>query len=105
MDNLTIASTSELFVSSSSPIFLGHFPGNPIFPAFRQLEWVRHSVENLLGQHSVRGFSQVKFLRPIIPDQTLYLELDQKLNEIEFTINVAGDVTTKGHVTLSPTVQ
>lgn len=61
---------------ASDPTFAGHFPTRPLLPGVFQLEIARFAAELALKHPlSVREITKAKFLRPIIPDETLRVEL------------------------------
>lgn len=58
------------------PTFAGHFPTRPLLPGVFQLELARFAAELVLQQPlSVREIVKAKFLRPIIPAETVRVEL------------------------------
>jgi 3-hydroxyacyl-[acyl-carrier-protein] dehydratase len=65
---------------AAQPVFAGHFPGHPILPGVFQLEMARVAAETILkGAMRVREITKAKFRRPILPAETIRLEL--KLTE------------------------
>lgn len=61
---------------ASDPTFAGHFPTRPLLPGVFQLELARMAAELTLKQSfAVREITKAKFLRPIIPAETLRVEL------------------------------
>ena len=65
---------------AAQPVFAGHFPGHPILPGVFQLEMARVAAEVILnGAMRVREITKAKFRRPILPAETIRLEL--KLTE------------------------
>jgi len=53
----------------------GHFPGNPVVPGVVLLDRVAATLHAWRGD-AVCGFPQVKFLAPLLPDQTAELVLE-----------------------------
>jgi 3-hydroxymyristoyl/3-hydroxydecanoyl-(acyl carrier protein) dehydratase len=79
------ATVFEFCFKSSDPVFAGHFPTRPILPGVFQLEMARMAVEWVFDcPLVVREISKSKFLRPILPEETIRLEL--KLSEKDGTI-------------------
>ena len=73
--------------SAGDPTFAGHFPNRPLLPGIFQLEITRLTAELVLQTPlAVRAITKAKFLRPIIPDETVCVEL--KLVEKPDTIQV-----------------
>jgi len=66
----------EFCFPASDPTFAGHFPTRPLLPGVFQLEIARLAAELVL-EHSLflREITKAKFLRPIIPAETLRVEL------------------------------
>lgn len=62
--------------ASSDPTFAGHFPTRPLLPGVYQLEIARMAAELVLNQPlTLRAVTKAKFMRPIIPDETMRVEL------------------------------
>lgn len=76
----------EFNFAAGDPVFAGHFPHRPLLPGIFQLEMARMAAEWV--QHrpfSIREISRAKFQRPVIPGETLKLNL--KLTEADGTIS------------------
>ena len=70
----------EFRFGADEPVFAGHFPNRPLLPGIFQLEMARMAAEWVLGGPLfIREVGKAKFLHPIVPDQTVRLEL--KLTE------------------------
>lgn len=70
------ASLFEFNFSKDDPTFAGHFPHRPILPGIFQLEIVRMAAE-WMGDRpfAIREIVKAKFQRPVIPGETLKLNL------------------------------
>jgi 3-hydroxymyristoyl/3-hydroxydecanoyl-(acyl carrier protein) dehydratase len=80
---------------ASDATFAGHFPTRPLLPGVFQLELARFAAELFLQQPlQLREVTKAKFLRPIIPDETVRLEL--KLAEKPDTIQVRASFSVTG---------
>lgn len=80
---------------ASDPTFAGHFPTRPLLPGVFQLEIARMAAEWVLNQSlGLREVTKAKFLRPIIPDETLRVEL--KLAEKADMIQVRASFSVTG---------
>jgi len=94
----TLADGATLFAfnfPASDPTFAGHFPMRPLLPGVFQLEIARIAAELTLKQSlSVREITKAKFLRPIIPDETVRVEL--KLAEKADMIQVRASFSVTG---------
>src|SRR5258706_7812732 len=74
------ATVFEFRFRADDPVFAGHFPNRPLLPGVFQLEMARVAAECVLNcPLAVREISKAKFQRPILPDETVRLEL--KLSE------------------------
>jgi 3-hydroxymyristoyl/3-hydroxydecanoyl-(acyl carrier protein) dehydratase len=63
--------------AANDPTFQGHFPMRPVLPGVYQLELTRFATERALARtFAVREIIKAKFLRPIIPEETIRLELN-----------------------------
>ncbi len=70
------AARLEFCFPAEDPTFAGHFPTRPLLPGVFQLEITRFAAETLLNTPlSVREVVKAKFLRPIIPAETVRVEL------------------------------
>jgi 3-hydroxyacyl-[acyl-carrier-protein] dehydratase len=66
----------EFRFAPDDPTFAGHFPNRPLLPGAFQLEMVRVAAEWALGRSlAVSEVSKAKFLRPILPAETVRMEL------------------------------
>jgi 3-hydroxymyristoyl/3-hydroxydecanoyl-(acyl carrier protein) dehydratase len=90
------------YVDPSDPIFRGHFPGAPVFPAALQIEAIGQACLCLWslavngGQPTHLGLrvtrvEQAQFLSPVLPDQTMQLHA-QLLAADELLVTAAGQV-------------
>ena len=70
------ATVQEFRFAADDPVFAGHFPGHPLLPGIFQIEMTRGLAESALGgSFVVRAVTKAKFLRPIIPGETVRVEL------------------------------
>src|SRR5213075_1305708 len=70
----------EFRFASSDRIFAGHFPAQPLVPGIFQTEMTRLAAESMLASTlDIREIVRAKFLRPILPKETIRLSL--KLSE------------------------
>lgn len=80
---------------ASDPTFAGHFPTRPLLPGVFQLEIARVAAELMLKQPlAIREITKAKFLRPIIPAETVRVEL--KLTEKADIIHVRASFSVTG---------
>src|SRR5471030_1382258 len=89
------ANVFEFCFRAGDPLFAGHFPNHPLLPGVFQLEIARVAAESILNcPLAVREISKAKFQRPILPDETVRLEL--KLSEASGTIQARASFSVKG---------
>jgi 3-hydroxymyristoyl/3-hydroxydecanoyl-(acyl carrier protein) dehydratase len=85
----------EFRFGSDDSVFAGHFPNRPLLPGVFQLEMARVAAESVLDcPLAVREISKAKFQRPILPDETVRLEL--KLSETSGAIQTRASFSVKG---------
>lgn len=81
--------------AADQPVFAGHFPGHPILPGVFQMEMARVAAEVILGGAMiVRGITKAKFRRPILPAETIRVEL--KISENSGTTQARAVFTVEG---------
>jgi 3-hydroxyacyl-[acyl-carrier-protein] dehydratase len=78
----------------------GHFPGRPVVPGVVLLDRVAAAVERWRGTR-IAGLPQVKFLRPLLPDQQAELVLEDDGKSIRFRIMHAQATIASGNVELA----
>lgn len=60
--------TCTITYNSAHPIFLGHFPGQPVVPGVCTMDMIKDLLEEALDQKLLlRSTGQVKFLQLILP--------------------------------------
>lgn len=89
------AVVQEFRFPASEAVFAGHFPGHPLLPGIFQIEMARVVAESMLhAALQVRAVTKAKFLRPIIPGETVRVEL--KCTEKADTFLVRARLTVIG---------
>jgi 3-hydroxymyristoyl/3-hydroxydecanoyl-(acyl carrier protein) dehydratase len=60
------------------PYFDGHFPGMPMFPAVGIIDASIYCLQNFTGRKAdmAQAVTNAKFLNPIIPGQTVEIEVN-----------------------------
>jgi 3-hydroxymyristoyl/3-hydroxydecanoyl-(acyl carrier protein) dehydratase len=85
----------EFRFPASDPTFAGHFPLRPLLPGIFQLEITRVAAELALNSpFDIREITKAKFLRPIIPEETVRVEL--KLSEKADMIQARANFSVTG---------
>ena len=66
--------------AKEDPTFAGHFPMRPVLPGVFQIAMAHAAAEQVLNDSlALREISKAKFLRPILPEEIVQLNL--KLSE------------------------
>jgi len=89
--------TSQTTYARAHPALSGHFPGRPIIPGVLLLA----SVEDVLRDAGLRVVecTKVKFLTPVLPDQTVSIRVDvQTIDAARFEIFSSGQVFVSGNL-------
>lgn len=66
---------TEFAIPADHPCLPGHFPGQPIVPGVVVLDRVLAAIEAQHGALGALRMPQVKFLQPLLPEQTAQIEL------------------------------
>lgn len=76
-DALPAAVDADFMVAADHPSLPGHFPGRPVVPGVVVLDRVMAAAEALLGEVPAGlRMPQVKFVRPLLPDEPAWLRLE-----------------------------
>ncbi len=82
-------------IDASHPALPGHFPGHPIVPGVVLLDQLAACIEH--EWHSrLRGLPQVKFLRPLLPDEEAQLSVEGGPTSGTFVIECGEGIVAKG---------
>ena len=75
----------QCLIDAHHPSLPGHFPGNPVVPGVVILDEVLHALAQWQPQWQVAGFTSVKFLKPLLPDEAFTVVLQQtKADRLKF---------------------
>jgi 3-hydroxymyristoyl/3-hydroxydecanoyl-(acyl carrier protein) dehydratase len=66
----------EFRIARDHPALPGHFPGRPVVPGVVILDHVIAAIESAHGALGTSRLPQVKFVQPLLPEQTARIELD-----------------------------
>lgn len=97
------------WLDPAAPFFSDHFPGSPIMPGVLLIECAAQA-SGVLWQQSGGAFlaavSKFRFRKPVLPGQTLEIEvtLEKELGafaQFEAVLRVGPTVVTQGNLTLS----
>ncbi|HEX4479529.1 MAG TPA: hydroxymyristoyl-ACP dehydratase [Rudaea sp.] len=82
-------------IDASHASLPGHFPGRPVVPGVVLLDRVAAMVEHE-GNARIAKLQQVKFLRPLLPNERAELVIERETNVPTFVIRCGDDVVAKG---------
>jgi 3-hydroxyacyl-[acyl-carrier-protein] dehydratase len=93
---------AERYIDPADPVFRGHFPGTPVFPAALQIEAIGQACLCLWSLAEARGeptgiglrvtrVEQAQFMSPVLPGQTMRLHA-RLLDADELLVTAAGQV-------------
>lgn len=85
----------DFCIPAGHPSLAGHFPGNPVVPGVVVLEQVAGALQRRDGRQ-IAGFRQVKFVAPLLPQQTATLELDLTDTRLRFRVLRDGELIASG---------
>ena len=82
-------------LNSNHPVYDGHFKEQPVVPGVMQLQMVKEILEYQLNQELfMNDIKQVKYLKPIVPNNNLELKISisrKKPNELYFVFDISMD--------------
>ena len=87
----------SICIAAEHPALPGHFPGRPVVPGVVLLDRVSAAIELRFGR-TITGLAQVKFLRPLLPDEEAELVLAAAGNTVRFTLTRAGATIATGSI-------
>lgn len=94
--------TATFTISADHPSFAGHFPGNPIVPGVVTLDHVVQGLVVRIPGTQLRGFSHVKFLRPVLPAMRVTVNYELKNAMLyQFSCEGNGEVVLTGQLQLA----
>ena len=90
-----ISYNSCFSIPADHPALPGHFPGRPVVPGVVLLDRVAAALRCWRGARIV-GLPQVKFVRPLLPGQTVELHLDDGVDGVRFRLLHDGMMIANG---------
>jgi 3-hydroxyacyl-[acyl-carrier-protein] dehydratase len=95
-----IAYSEKFHIAADHPALPGHFPSNPVVPGVVLLDGIAAAVERVWGKR-VGGFAQVKFQRPLRPDQVAELFIERDGSGARFHFTCGPGVIASGAIELA----
>lgn len=97
------------WLDPAAPFFADHFPGNPLMPGVLLVECAAQTAGALWQQPGaafLAAVTQFRFIKPVLPDQTLEIEATLEkdfgaLAQFEAILRVNSEVVAQGRLTLS----
>jgi len=91
----------SLRIGADHPALPGHFPGSPVVPGVVLLDCVAAALQRWGGQR-IAALAQVKFLRPLLPDETAEIVLSDDGKSIRFSIALGSATIANGSIEAAP---
>lgn len=92
----------EILFKKDHPVFEGHFPDRPIVPAALLLNEIDRYFLLTNRESSVKQFSKVRFVRPLLPGQAGALHLSRLENTAcRFEVAIEDSIICKGIIQTS----
>lgn len=91
---------STFSIPAQHPCLPGHFPGRPIVPAVLLLQAIADALRPHFDNRSPTRVSTAKFLHPVLPEQTLTLQLVTNPNSAsaDFRCSLEGRIVARGRM-------
>lgn len=90
---------SQFTIGHGHPALEGHFPDNPVVPGVVLLDRAMALLASVHDDLVIPiEFSRVKFLRPVLPGQTVRVSSEQVGTRVAFVCEVDGDVVIDGQL-------
>jgi 3-hydroxyacyl-[acyl-carrier-protein] dehydratase len=91
----------QFSIPSTHPSLPGHFPGRPIVPGVVVLEHVLEAIEAAHGPLGAFGLPQVKFMQPLLPDESVEVVISGEAPRWRFRVLRGDMLLASGEVTAS----
>lgn len=85
-------------IPADHPSLPGHFPGRPVVPGVVLLDRVLEAIEAEGAPVGALCLPQVKFLRPLLPQETARIELQAQERRWRFRIFRGDELIASGEV-------
>lgn len=85
----------QVVLHEDSPVYEGHFPGQPIAPGVANIQMIKELAESVLQQQlTIVGIKQCKFLKPVRPDEHRPLDVLLTVNADQLAAEMLDGETT-----------
>ena len=91
----------QFIIPADHPSLAGHFPGRPIVPGVVLLDRVIDAIAMAHGELPPLRLPQVKFLQPLLPDQSAAVELQGQSPRWRFRVLRGDDLLASGEIVAS----
>lgn len=91
----------ERSIPANHPALAGHFPGNPVVPGVVILEEVVLAVSVWREDYRVVGVPSVKFIVPLLPEQTFTINLNGDERHVRFKCTRQGETFAHGELSVT----
>jgi len=88
----------EFRIPADHPSLPGHFPDRPVVPGVLLLDRVLEAIEAMGAEPGAVRLPQVKFLRPLLPEQQARIELEAMSQGWRFRILRGAEPIASGEV-------
>jgi 3-hydroxymyristoyl/3-hydroxydecanoyl-(acyl carrier protein) dehydratase len=98
------------YIDAQQPVFAGHFPGNPIMPGVLVLGFLKSLLaEHLVKPVQIAYIKRQKFMRPVLPGNTLKisintLQIDGEFIDVNYMAVIAEGPVAKGSISFKFTM-
>lgn len=81
----------QFSIPADHPALPGHFPGKPVVPGVLILDRVLDAIQAQYGATQLLRLPQVKFLQPLLPEQSASVELQGDAPRWRFRVQRDAD--------------
>ena len=93
----------ETIIKNNHPSLAGHFPNNAVVPGVVLLDHVRMAIEAWQPGSHIVALAQIKFLRPLLPEQSIKILLEENDSKVRFRCQRGDALVAQGEMSLQST--
>lgn len=76
------SATIRVELLPSHPIYVGHFPGQPVVPGVCTLTIIKECIKEILGNSvSYASIKECKYMSALIPEEDLYINISITIDD------------------------